>query len=102
MKDTPSALNYKRSIDAEISLASTSGMDGEKEVPDEENSDKEVPSKEVPKPKANKKRIRVVSPTSEELASFNLKEGRNSVTFTFSTSMLGKQQVLYSSIAWLN
>lgn len=102
MKDTPSALDYKRSIDAEISLARTSGMDGKKEVPEEDYSDKEVPSKEVPKPKANRKRVRVVSPTSEELASLNLKEGRNSVTFTFSTSMLGKQQVLHSSVACLS
>lgn len=93
MKDTPLALDCKRSIDAEISLASTSGVDGKKEVPNEEVSDKEVPIKEVPKPKANKKRIRVLSPTSEELASLNLKEGRNSASFTFSTSMLGKQQV---------
>ncbi|KAL8128126.1 hypothetical protein AgCh_014908 [Apium graveolens] len=93
MKDAPSSLDHKRSIDAEISLASPSGMDEGKEVPDDENSDKEFSSKEVPKPKANKKRIRVVYPTSEELASLNLKEGRNSVTFTFSTSMLGKQQV---------
>lgn len=93
MKDTPLAFDCKRSIDSEISLARSSGMDGEKEVPDEEVSDKEVHSKEVPKPKANKKRIKVVSPTSEELASLNLKEGRNSATFTFSTSMLGKQQV---------
>ncbi|WOG90691.1 hypothetical protein DCAR_0309935 [Daucus carota subsp. sativus] len=88
MRDKPLSLDRRRSIDAEMSSASTGSIDGEKEV-----LDKEVPSKEVPKPKANKKRIRVVSPTTEELASLNLKEGRNTVTFTFSTSMLGKQQV---------
>ncbi|KAJ6722425.1 LIPIN [Salix koriyanagi] len=37
--------------------------------------------------------VRANTPTSEELASLNLKEGRNVVTFTFSTAMLGKQQV---------
>ncbi|KAK6938697.1 Lipin, N-terminal [Dillenia turbinata] len=46
-----------------------------------------------PKTKATKKKVRVIIPTSEELASLNLKEGRNVITFTFSTAMLGKQQV---------
>lgn len=40
-----------------------------------------------------KKKIRAKSPTSEQLASLNLKEGKNVVTFTFSTAMLGEQQV---------
>lgn len=40
-----------------------------------------------------KKVVRVTTPTSEQIASLNLKEGRNIVTFTFSTTMLGKQQV---------
>lgn len=102
MKDAPLALDCKRSIDDEISLASTSGIDGDKKVPDKEVFDKGVPSKEVPIPKENKKRIRVVYPTSEELASLNLKEGKNSVTFTFSTAMLGKQQVIHLFVAWLN
>lgn len=97
MRDKPLSFDRRRSIDAEMSSASTSSIDGEKEV-----LDKEVPSKEVPKPKANKKRIRVVSPTTEELASLNLKEGRNTVTFTFSTSMLGKQQVFHPFVAWFN
>ncbi|KAK7310515.1 hypothetical protein RJT34_08069 [Clitoria ternatea] len=33
------------------------------------------------------------TPTSEQLASLNLKEGRNTVTFSFSTAMQGEQQV---------
>lgn len=45
------------------------------------------------KPNQTKKKVRVKIPTSEQLASLNLKEGRNTVTFTFSTAMLGKQQV---------
>lgn len=45
------------------------------------------------KPRVVKKMVRITSPTSEQLASLNLKEGRNTVTFTFSTAMLGNQQV---------
>ncbi|TVU24157.1 hypothetical protein EJB05_26558, partial [Eragrostis curvula] len=43
--------------------------------------------------KARAKKVRSLTPTSEELASLDLREGRNVVTFTFSTAMLGKQQV---------
>lgn len=108
MKDAPSALDCMRSTGSEISLESTYGMDREgevhnkevsdkevaaKEVPDKEVSGKEVTNKKVPKSKAKRKGIRVLSPTTEQLASLNLKEGRNIVTFTFSTPMLGKQQV---------
>ncbi|CAN6466680.1 unnamed protein product [Victoria cruziana] len=38
-------------------------------------------------------KVRTIIPTSQQLASLNLKEGQNIVTFTFSTAMLGKQQV---------
>ncbi|KAL6317077.1 hypothetical protein AAG906_029829 [Vitis piasezkii] len=38
-------------------------------------------------------KVRVITPTFEQLASLNLKEGRNTITFTFSTTMLGEQQV---------
>ncbi|KAK8642519.1 hypothetical protein V6N13_011860 [Hibiscus sabdariffa] len=47
----------------------------------------------VLKPKQATKMIRAITPTSEQLASLNLKEGMNHITFTFSTNMLGKQQV---------
>ncbi|OMO78979.1 hypothetical protein CCACVL1_13981 [Corchorus capsularis] len=40
-----------------------------------------------------KKMIRAITPTSEQLASLNLKDGMNHIAFTFSTPMLGKQQV---------
>lgn len=43
--------------------------------------------------KSGRKKVRSLIPTSEEIASLHLKEGRNVVTFTFSTAMLGKQQV---------
>lgn len=48
---------------------------------------------DLPKRKVTKKKTRSITPTSEQLASLNLKEGRNSIVFTFSTPMLGKQQV---------
>ncbi|KAF8769761.1 hypothetical protein HU200_006371 [Digitaria exilis] len=37
--------------------------------------------------------IRTLIPTSEQVASLNLKEGQNLVTFSFSTRVLGRQQV---------
>ncbi|KAK3039422.1 hypothetical protein RJ639_027671 [Escallonia herrerae] len=67
-----------KSFDAENALESTGAKNEEKDVP---------------KPKVNKKRIRIRIPTSEQLASLNLKEGPNKVSFTYWTSMLGEQQV---------
>ncbi|KAL6890105.1 hypothetical protein ACP4OV_008868 [Aristida adscensionis] len=46
-----------------------------------------------PRVKRMERKVRSLTPTSEELASLDLREGRNMVTFTFSTPMLGKQQV---------
>lgn len=68
-----------RNSDAENTSESTTGMDGDKNVL---------------KPKVVRKIVRALIPTSEQLASMNLKEGSNTVTFTFSTKMLGKQQVV--------
>lgn len=45
------------------------------------------------KHKAEKQMVKSLSPTSEQLASLNLKEGGNAITFTFYTAVLGKQQV---------
>ncbi|WJX35170.1 phosphatidate phosphatase [Trifolium repens] len=53
-----------------------------------------------PKPNRTKKKIRETTPTSEQIASLNLKEGRNVVTFTFSTAMLGNQQVDAQIYLW--
>uniref|UniRef100_A0A7N1A811 LNS2/PITP domain-containing protein n=1 Tax=Kalanchoe fedtschenkoi TaxID=63787 RepID=A0A7N1A811_KALFE len=52
------------------------------------------------KPKFTRKKIKTVIPTSEQLASLNLKDGRNEVTFTFSTAMLGDQQVDARIYVW--
>ncbi|KAI4388616.1 hypothetical protein MLD38_000928 [Melastoma candidum] len=50
---------------------------------------------------ANAKRmVRTTTPTSEQLASLNLKEGCNSITFSFRTSMLGRQQVDARIFLW--
>ncbi|XP_021729585.1 phosphatidate phosphatase PAH2-like isoform X8 [Chenopodium quinoa] len=51
-------------------------------------------------PRAMKKKIRAKFPTSEQLASLNLKEGKNVVTFTFSTAMLGEQKVEARIFLW--
>lgn len=50
---------------------------------------------DVPRPKIPKKKIMVNTPEPEQLATLNLKEGKNIVVFTFSTAMLGKQQVIW-------
>ncbi|KAK9066727.1 hypothetical protein SSX86_014050 [Deinandra increscens subsp. villosa] len=49
--------------------------------------------KEWTSPKSDKMHIRELTPTPEQLASLNLAEGQNTVTFTFSTSVLGPQKV---------
>lgn len=46
-----------------------------------------------PSAKMMERKVRSLTPTSEELASLHLREGRNIVTFTLSTAMLGTQQV---------
>eukprot|EP01018_Ginkgo_biloba_P028432 Gb_16345 [translate_table: standard] len=42
---------------------------------------------------SGKGKVRTNTPTSEQLASLNLKEGQNIITFKFSSSLFGKQQV---------
>ncbi|XP_030537888.2 phosphatidate phosphatase PAH2-like isoform X2 [Rhodamnia argentea] len=64
------------------------GAESVSEIANSLNADKLLP-----KPTVVKKMARAMTPTSEQLASLNLKEGSNLVTFTFSTAMLGKQQV---------
>lgn len=53
-----------------------------------------VREKDVPRSRISKKKIMLTTPTSEQLATLNLKEGKNIVVFTFSTAMLGTQQVI--------
>ncbi|KAK3231427.1 hypothetical protein Dsin_003308 [Dipteronia sinensis] len=57
-------------------------------------------AKSASKSTVAKKILRLLTPTSEQLASLNLKEGGNTVTFTFFTPMLGKQQVDARIFLW--
>ena len=45
--------------------------------------------------RSRKHKVRSFLPTSQMLASMNLKEGSNRITFTFCTRVLGRQQVNY-------
>ena len=45
---------------------------------------------------SDKNHTRALTPMSEQLASLNLAQGQNTVTFTFSTSVLGAQKVICS------
>ncbi|CAN0922293.1 Phosphatidate phosphatase PAH2 [Linum grandiflorum] len=65
---------------------------------DRENSVKR--EENVVETNVRKNKIRALNPTSEQLASLNLNEGTNVVTFTFSTSMLGKQKVEARIFRW--
>ncbi|KAL4300882.1 hypothetical protein HN51_052271 [Arachis hypogaea] len=58
-----------------------------------ENTISTDPNKNELKTDPKKKHVRVKVPTSEQIASLHLKEGGNTVMFTFSTAMLGRQQV---------
>ncbi|KAI4375032.1 hypothetical protein MLD38_012950 [Melastoma candidum] len=55
---------------------------------------------ETIRPRLARKMVRVFKPTSNQLASLNLKEGSNIATFLFYTSMLGKQQVEARIYLW--
>ncbi|KAJ8762346.1 hypothetical protein K2173_007504 [Erythroxylum novogranatense] len=71
--------------------------------PAEKESDTNIPAEKdtnQQNPELTKRMLKAKTPTSEQLASLNLKEGRNSVTFTFSTSMLGKQEVDARIYVW--
>ncbi|KZV45183.1 hypothetical protein F511_11783 [Dorcoceras hygrometricum] len=56
--------------------------------------------KDITKVKVKKMIVKTLTPTSEQLMSLKLKEGKNIVVFTFSTSMLGKQQVDARMFLW--
>lgn len=80
-KGMPPALTNGITSNAESALESTVGVNAENNLL---------------RLKREKKMVRAMTPTSEQLASLNLKEGKNTVTFTFSTAMLGNQQVILS------
>lgn len=57
----------------------------------------ESPESTVKIESPHKQLIRTNVPTSEQIASLNLKDGQNMITFSFSTRVLGTQQVCLSS-----
>ncbi|KAJ4965644.1 hypothetical protein NE237_017493 [Protea cynaroides] len=59
-----------------------------------------IKDKNVPQTKVTEKKVRSIVPTSEQLETLNLEEGRNIITFTFSTAMLGRQQVDAQIYLW--
>ncbi|KAL8230899.1 hypothetical protein R6Q57_000677 [Mikania cordata] len=71
-----------------------------KSVTEESKNDSDVDvgqeteaGKEWSSPNSDKMHTRELTPTPEQLASLNLSEGKNTVTFTFSTAVLGLQKV---------
>lgn len=87
---------FKRSTGIKVSDATSSGENPNSLDISNKTNDVESGTDAI-KVKVNKKKIRTLTPTSKQLASLNLKEGKNVVIFTFSTAMLGKQQVKFSS-----
>ncbi|KAI3866474.1 hypothetical protein MKX03_000567 [Papaver bracteatum] len=80
-----------------------SGMDNTKcEGTDNasESSNYVSPDRNAQQVKVTAKKVKSIVPTSEQLASLNLKEGQNVIKFTFSTAMLGKQQVDARIFLW--
>ncbi|XP_077249849.1 phosphatidate phosphatase PAH2-like isoform X2 [Tasmannia lanceolata] len=77
MRPIPSSPRGTKKVDADNTSQSASEGTG---------------GKNVPKTRPTKK-VRSLVPTSEQLASLNLKDGRNVITFTFSTAVLGTQKV---------
>lgn len=67
-------------------------VDSESVLP---NSQIETPTSESRNESPRKQFVRTNVPTNEQIASLNLKDGQNNITFSFSTRVLGKQQVSY-------
>lgn len=59
------------------------------EVSSKDAGEPEEKQQEKPLPRPVKKMVRALAPTSEQLASLDLKEGMNTVNFTFSTNIVG-------------
>ncbi|PIN10032.1 Protein involved in plasmid maintenance/nuclear protein involved in lipid metabolism [Handroanthus impetiginosus] len=91
---------FKRSRSMKVSHVDTNGSENPNAIDIPCNCSNLEDQNEVAKVKVNKKKVRTFTPTSEQLASLNLKEGKNSVVFTFSTAMLGKQQVDARIFLW--
>ncbi|XP_016488332.2 phosphatidate phosphatase PAH2 isoform X1 [Nicotiana tabacum] len=86
------SFSYKRSK-SQKSSGSSVDEDVNSDAKSISNNTGGVREKDVPRSRISKKKIMLTTPTSEQLATLNLKEGKNIVVFTFSTAMLGTQQV---------
>ncbi|KAK1433509.1 hypothetical protein QVD17_10420 [Tagetes erecta] len=83
---------FRRSGTTSISENNNIVSENSKKVSDVESGQEVDVEKEWPSPKSDKM-TRELTPTTEQLSSLNLAEGQNTVTFTFSTSVLGPQKV---------
>ncbi|KAK4429008.1 Phosphatidate phosphatase PAH2 [Sesamum alatum] len=92
--------SFKRSRSMKVSHVDTDSSEIPNAVKFLSNSSELVGGGDIAKGKVNKKIVRTLTPTSEQLASLKLKEGKNIVIFTFSTAMLGKQQVDARIFLW--
>ncbi|KAL6493238.1 hypothetical protein OROGR_032997 [Orobanche gracilis] len=92
---------FKRSGSMKVSHIETNIIESPNTTEVLNNSSHLQGTKDVTEVKKKKKTfIRTLTPTSEQLASLNLKEGKNIVVFTFQTAMLGKQQVDARIFMW--
>ncbi|KAK9166435.1 hypothetical protein Scep_001626 [Stephania cephalantha] len=96
-KSTSSASWKLWSFKSSKSMSSVKPVTDEAEVSEvkrvlESNNDVAEDRTEL-KDKVTRKKVKSIVPTSQQLASLKLNEGKNIITFTFSTAMLGTQQV---------
>ncbi|KAE8667056.1 Phosphatidate phosphatase PAH2 [Hibiscus syriacus] len=89
----PSSLTRVKTLEK-----SGSNLSSEETFIDTKSSQQDSPSDLIPASTTRiespgKKFVRTNIPTNEQIASLNLKDGRNMITFSFSTRVLGTQQV---------
>ncbi|CAA0822129.1 Phosphatidate phosphatase PAH2 [Striga hermonthica] len=92
---------FKRSKSMKSTRVETNAIENHNLVEVLRNSGNLEGKEDVTKVKERKRTfMRTLTPTSEQLASLSLKEGKNIVVFTFQTAMLGKQQVDARIFLW--
>ncbi|GER35921.1 phosphatidate phosphatase LPIN3 [Striga asiatica] len=92
---------FKRSKSMKSTRVETNAIENHNLVEVLRNSANSEGKEDVTEVKERKRTfMRTLTPTSEQLASLSLKEGKNIVVFTFQTTMLGKQQVDARIFLW--
>lgn len=86
---------YKRTMSRKASNVDMNGSENSNDVEIFYNASDSEGGTEVTKVKVIKQKVKTLTPTSQQLASLNLKAGKNTIIFTFSTAMLGEQQVTF-------